>query len=448
MTARLWFRIHSVIGVMAGLVLFLVCWSGTTAILADEFDWAVTPEMWVTEDVGDVAWGRVYATVSGTIAPAARIKSLQAPIHLYAPVKAEIESIGQPKRLIYVHPRNGRILGEFSELTIQEFFRSFHRHLFLPKPLGIVLVSLFAAALLTTTVSALMFYRRWWTRFFRLRLFTKGGRVAWSDLHKTAGLWSLWFVGLMTITGIWYGLEATDAPDALFAPVRAPTAAAPNVAPAEHLPLDALIARVKAARPDLEIRAIHPGGEDGAADQIQAVGQSHDWFLRDRVNSVTIAANGTPIATRRASDLTAYQYWVNMADPLHFGSFGGLASKAIWFVFGLLICGLILTGTWLHARRLVRKADGRRGAHWTGTLPACGASVVLLATAVSFAVEQIRSYGLVRGGVRHLPDVPPGAVIFITGWLIVTVAVVVLWFLALWWHERLIRRELRDFSKP
>mgnify|MGYP006426619487 CR=1 FL=1 len=435
MTARSWFRVHSVTGVMAGLILFLVCWSGTTATLSNELDWLVTPEMWVTEGSGEVAWEKVYDAVSRTVAPA-RIKSLQAPSHRYAPATAEIETPGQPKRLIYVHPRNGAILGAFSELSIQEFFRGLHRHLFLPKPIGIVLVSLFAVALLSTVVAALMFYRRWWTRFFRLRVFARSGRVAWSDLHKTAGLWSLWFVCLIAITGIWYGLEATDAPDALFEPVSARETTVPSVAPTDRLPLGALIARVRATRPGLKIRKVYPDGKDTAGNQIHVVGRGQNWFLRDRVNSVTISANGVVINSRSEVDLTAYEYWVNMADPLHFGSFGGLVSKAVWFVFGLFVCGLILSGTWLHARRLSRSAGDVRGAQWPGTLPACGASVILLAATVSFGVEQIVAYGATHGGIRYLPEVPLGATVFIVGWLVVTLTAIVLWLFILRWPHK------------
>ena len=41
-----------------------------------------------------------------------------------------------------------------------------------------------------------------------------------------------------------------------------------------------------------------------------------------------------------------------MADPLHFGYFGGLATKLVWFVFGVGLSGLSISGVLLTWRRL------------------------------------------------------------------------------------------------
>ena len=55
--------------------------------------------------------------------------------------------------------------------------------------------------------------------------------------------------------------------------------------------------------------------------------------------------------------------WLNdIADPLHFGYWGGLTTKIIWFILGLGICYLIGSGIWvsLQQRALRRKRQIKR----------------------------------------------------------------------------------------
>ncbi len=44
--------------------------------------------------------------------------------------------------------------------------------------------------------------------------------------------------------------------------------------------------------------------------------------------------------------------WINdIADPLHFGYWGGLPTKIIWFIMGIGISSLVLSGIWVTLKR-------------------------------------------------------------------------------------------------
>ena len=317
------------------------------------------------------------------------------------------------------------VQGESSYLTVQRFFRSFHRRLFLPNPWGVYLVALFSVTLMVSVIAALNFYKRWWRRFFSFR--ASSGRRLWSELHKTGGLWGLWFALLMGVTGIWYGLEATRLPQKLFA-----TETERPDPPAVESPksLGRLVDAAQQVRPGLTIKRLYPPGSF-YGEGLVAMGQADDWLVRDRVNYAAIAADGEVVATQSGSDLTAYEYWVNMADPLHFGDFGGLVSKAIWFVFGLVLCGLVLTGTWLHAYRLAMSAGGRARHRWPGTLAAILVSLLVLALSVPYGFMEAQSYA-VHGGFFGLPDVKPGVAAVILGWIVLTLVLLGAWVVLLW----------------
>ena len=434
MTIRTWFRIHSFTGVVTGLLLFVVCWSGTVATLAHELDWLVTPEARSTPGAERLAWEELLAAVEAAY-PDATIALMRAPLYRRSAAEVVVNLPHQDGVRVYVDPYSGRVQGAWSQLNVWRFFRSYHRSLFFPTSWGTLLVAAFALTMAASMLAALVFYRRWWRRFLR---FDRGdGRVFWSGLHKIAGLWSLWFVVVMVVTGVWYGIERIryDYVDGIISFAGPTDAAVHRLPPPDSdagppaQSLDALLARARDVRPDLEIRTIRL--REGV---LYLDGQAGDLLVRDRTNQLHLdARSGEVLYDQRAADLPLYWRWSDTADPLHFGDFGGLGSKLVWFVFGLILSGLILTGTWLHAHRLVREAAGTRRARWPGTMAACVVSLVVLAASVPFGLHGARAFmGPLVDGVRQLPALAPGVTAVIVAWSGLTLAIIAAWILALW----------------
>jgi uncharacterized iron-regulated membrane protein len=81
-----------------------------------------------------------------------------------------------------------------------------------------------------------------------------------------------------------------------------------------------------------------------------------------------------------------------MADPLHFGTWGGMTTKIVWFVFGLAMTALSVTGIVIYSVRLKKAyaADRARSKHswlrraWDGmgSWGYVGAGIVLLSFAM------------------------------------------------------------------
>lgn len=439
MNTRTWFRVHSFTGVITGLLLFVICWSGSFAVISYELDWLVTPQARVEPVREPVSWGALENLVE-TAYPQAAVGSLSAPLYRRSAAEVVVDLPWQDSVRVYVDPYSGRILGEYSYFNIQRFFRSFHMNLFIPLGVGSYTVMVFALTLLVSMVAPLVFYKRWWRRFLRFK--SGGGRVFWSELHKLVGLWSLWFVLIIALTGVWYLFEALrgDLGDGRFNYVGEPPygvmqVPAPGSDPAlPSLTLDEVITVAKRQWPELEINLVARGWYSGNEDTIYLEGQAGFPLVRDRANQMHLdPRTGEVLWQNSAGDLPVYWIWSNMADPLHFGNFAGLTSKLIWFVFGLALSGLILTGTWLHAQRLAREAGGRSRHLWPGTLAAVFVSLAVLGASVPFGFQEAREfYGPTVDGVKRLPTLAPGVRAVIGVWAGLTVAIIAAWTLLLW----------------
>lgn len=447
---RAWFRTHSFTGIITGLLLFVICFSGTFAVFAPELDWLVTPAARVSPGDETVSWGTIEAAARAAH-PEAEVGSLQAPLNARAAATVAMSDEDGNAWLVRVDPYTGEVTGSTAHLyDIKRFFRNFHRFLFLPG-IGLYLVTLFAVTMLVSVVAALFFYKRWWTRFFRFK--ATRGRAFWSELHKTAGLWSLWFAVVIIITGLWYLFEAArlDFVDSKanyvgtgeYSVVEVEGGDAPGDAP--RRPLDELVGAARQTWPELEIREMGFGWY-GPEHALYLGGQDSFPLVRPRANQVQVdTRTGEVLWQNSAGELPAYWIWSNMADPLHFGDFAGLISKSIWFVFGLALSGLILTGTWLHAHRLAGAGRGRH--RWPGTIAAIVTTFLVLAASAVFGLgEAARYYGPVVDGVRRLPDLPTGVSLVIFGWIALTVAILIAWAVLLWKPSLLIRPRKRRAS--
>jgi uncharacterized iron-regulated membrane protein len=109
----------------------------------------------------------------------------------------------------------------------------------------------------------------------------------------------------------------------------------------------------------LRITAIYPAARPDEAFVVQ--GQASAILVRQRANAVELdPVSGAVLRTLNAEDLGVHHRLAEMADPLHFGTFWGLSSKLLYFVFGVILSGLSLSGVYIFSRRIRRSAE-RRG---------------------------------------------------------------------------------------
>lgn len=361
---QLVFTVHSWLGVQLFFVLFLIMSSGTIAVFSNELDWLTREEVRATATNDPVSWQRVFDAVREAH-PDHDIEQMTAPVEPGFAIEVLTAAPEGGKKRIYVDPATAEVQGTHGWITIQRFIRNLHMGLFLPQ-FGVLIVGSFAVFLLLTLITGLLTYRKFWRGFLK-KPRRRDARTLMGDLHRLGGVWAIWFILLIGVTGVWYLVE--DAVEyrweAGWPQVEEVSAPPPRAQP--HVPVALIEAQVARTWPGFEIDYITLPG--AVSDPITVAGHAQALLVRSRANLIYLhPVTGEVIEVKDGRRISALERWIDTADPLHFGDFGGLAVKAIWFVFGLVLSFLSFSGFWLHLKRARRVAPAAQRRPARGTL--------------------------------------------------------------------------------
>lgn len=413
------FDVHGWLGLNLGLLLFVICLSGTFATLSDEIDALVDPAHRVEAVARDDAgydWTAMMETLERAF-PDGVVRSLYAPGASGRPTVAGTASLalvvvpGGETRKVYLDPFTGELRGHTGFFNVERFFRTFHRRLF-DGARGILVVTLTGFVLLASAVTGFGFYRGWLRQMLRLEL--RGTRRRrWSDLHKLAGIWGLPFTLLIAVTGIYYFVEVAyqraGSSDRLLPPPVAQVdeggLAAFGPQP-ELLPAGRYVERAREAYPELEVRTVRPAQRPGQAVYVD--GQAGNPLTRDRADQVLLHPfTGEVLDIQRTGELGVLPFLTDAVDPLHFGYFGGLPTQVVWFGLGLLLSFSILSGTYVWVVRSTgsRKRPSRL---LRGAPVAVAVTLVYLGVVGVATVDGIRGYASPATGTVPLGETTVG----------------------------------------
>ena len=99
-------------------------------------------------------------------------------------------------------------------------------------------------------------------------------------------------------------------------------------------------------------RILFPGN---ARAPLTIQGELSAVLVRPRANGVHIdPASLAVVGSYRGEDLDFHTRVSEASDPLHFGYFGGIGTKLLWFILGLMMTAMSITGVVINAARLRR----------------------------------------------------------------------------------------------
>lgn len=351
--SRVWWHVHQWVGFKLSLSMAFVCLTGTLAVLSHEIDWLLNPSLRVspaTVAPGEPAWDRI-AVAASAYPHVARVNGINQPTARAFAARVLVEWDDGRLGYLHVHPTSGVVQGRGGWVDAARIFRNMHRHLNLPVKYGVPIVGSMAVLLLISLVTSFVVYKKWWRGFLRAPR-RRDARTWWGDFHRLAGVWSLWFVALIALTGIWYLVEELGARASVPEPRQVAAFTGGPVAIGDRLA--ASLAAARAAAPGLTIETIRFPTEKSGAFVFD--GQKTAWLVRPRANGVWVeAADARVLANHEATRMSVHQRISEMADPLHFGTFGGYWTRIPWFLFGLLLTALSVSGVAIYALRIGRE---------------------------------------------------------------------------------------------
>lgn len=373
MNNKSFFVVHRWIGLNCGLVLFVICLSGTVATLSEEMDWLINPALRATPRGSPLPWGELQERVQSQH-PDVSVRAIQAPRNRRTAAFVEVESETGRKATLLVDPYSGNVQGVHSFHCVKVLFRVFHKQFYIfgyPKGIhGIYLVGVYGFFLLAAGLTGLLVYKRFWARLFVLRL-RHGRDVFWRDAHRLLGVWTSLLLLVWSITGVWYFAERiltqtkiiTSSPNLPIGwkwddPAQRTPASVPTVS---ELAIEDYLRIARQEFPELDVTAIQLPRQAGGPAMV--AGSTRALLVRENSSQLLIdSLTGEILDRRMAEEMGPLDRWTVTSDPLHFGTFGGLPTKILWFVLGLGVSTLIPVGATIWYRRASRSADGQRSA--------------------------------------------------------------------------------------
>lgn len=334
---------HSWVGVFLSVLLYLVCLSGTVAVFHLEFERWEQPHI---EEMQSVTPDAVNKAMNRFLD-----KHPEDTKHLYAvfPTSDIPRLVVENDNESYFATQKGELI-EKESVSFTEMLVDLHLYLHLPKSWGMILVSALGALICTLVITGIIAHKRIAKDAFALR---KGGnRQQYKiDLHNRFGLWASPFHLIIGVTGTYFGMagiilvtvaqlnyngdrdavvEQVFTPD----PVIAPQSGKADIAKAfsqmdvlapEKSPIFLTVHEVGTPQQFIEIYAKAP------QKMIYAEGYRFD-------------SNGDFIGVAGYENGEWGKQVIWSMYRLHFGDFAGLTSKWLYFVFGVMLTILCVSG--------------------------------------------------------------------------------------------------------
>lgn len=365
--------LHRYTGVIAGILLIIIGLTGSMLVFAEELDHFLHPQLLqVVSQNERVSLETVLDTVREA-RPDLKPHRIIVPQESNGVYTVMMESPSEEYTDIYVNPYSGTIVGSrpFKQ-TLGGFLIELHMNLF-AGDLGAKVVGISGLLLLLLSITGMILWPGWKRLAPGIKIrWTAPSRLVNYDIHKVIGILSVLFLALLAFTGAALTFYETVDPVingfmGMPPPPDPPTSQI--VTGKTPMAIDQVLRNADTALPGAATTKIFPAKTSVAAVNVwkKFPQDAHPYgssyvYLDQYSGTVLRLANSfkAPLNT-----------WIwNQIYLLHIGTFGGIVTRILYVVIGLVPIALFVTGLvlWQHrqwdkARRheAVRQAKRQQG---------------------------------------------------------------------------------------
>ena len=347
------FRLHAWVGIIFGPLLYVICISGSFAVFSNEIDWLLNPK--IKSQPGKINWDLVYSKFNESY-PNYELTTVRAPRHSGFAAQSYAKSENGKTLRVYSNPVSGEVQTLENFWNTQRFFRSFHRRFFiLPGKVGILFVSLYAIPLIVLVILGVRVQGKKIIKLIYNVRKTKNQKKLFSNYHLLLSNWSWIFAVAISLTGIWYGVET-------FKPASSQSNDEIHNLKSEINGYNKVENKINflcgLSFNIIDSFTINSIRFDTKNELITIQGKTSGigTFFRSRANSVTFNfKTGKFVSVHKSVNDTKHKIISDIADPIHFGNWGGIVTQIIWFLLGLMLSIAIMFGLILSTKRISAK---------------------------------------------------------------------------------------------
>ncbi|MGE7956562.1 PepSY-associated TM helix domain-containing protein [Pseudomonas sp. NPDC089530] len=360
--SKIWFLVHSWLALPIWFFVLIVCVTGTLAVVSQEIVWLANPDIRASkpsDDAQPLSYDQIVAAIKQA-EPQTLVESISTPDEGHFALTVEVSYPDGRSVAVYVNPYTGAIQGVSPPFNFQAFTRALHGWWLVPFTNGYswgwYLVSLLGLPMLASLITGLVVYKKFWKGFLKptLRL-RHGARIFWGDFHRLSGIWSIWFIAVISITGTWFLIQAIlgDNQISISSEPIVPVIARDSVPisadgrPAPMIGVDEAIRIATQKIPGFEVGFVSL--PSNAYSHLFIGGRG--WYPLMYQTANLNPYNGAVDTAHLLSHRTPLEFVTESMRPLHTGDFGGIWIKLIWCFFGLLLSMMVLSGLLIWTKR-------------------------------------------------------------------------------------------------